>query len=297
MRGKQAGQAHLDVPGAGGQVDQQVAGIAPVGVLEELLDRPVQDEAPPHDGLVLLGQESHGEHAQKAGSDGELLGDHLAAARLDAPGHAEQTRDREAPDVGVQHAHLEAPPGEGHRQVDRDRGLPDAALARGDGQDTRGGRHRGRRRALAGLQAGPGHDRGPGRCVHLGRAHLDGSHAVHGGEAGHHVMLQLVAERTGGDGEGHLGHDGAVRRDGDRRHHAEVDHVVAQLGVDDGPEGLAQLRLLGAGHSGRAGPAALVRPGSHGPHATWVDVRASRTSNMVGSVRQGSSGVLKEASR
>ena len=43
--GQQAGQAHLDVAGARRQVDQEVVEVAPVGVLEELLHGPVEDEA------------------------------------------------------------------------------------------------------------------------------------------------------------------------------------------------------------------------------------------------------------
>ena len=40
-----AGQAHLDVAGPGGHVDEEVVELAPADVLEELLDGPVQDQA------------------------------------------------------------------------------------------------------------------------------------------------------------------------------------------------------------------------------------------------------------
>ena len=76
---QQAGQAHLDVAGAGGQVDQQVVDVLPGGVLDELLQRPAQQEPPPHDGLVLLGQEAHGQHPQLAVAHRRALGHHLAA--------------------------------------------------------------------------------------------------------------------------------------------------------------------------------------------------------------------------
>ena len=48
---------------------------------------------------------------------------------------------------------------------------------------------------------------------------------------------------------------------------------------------------------GSAGPAALVRPGSHTPDATWVDMTAVRTSIMVRVRATGRARVLQEASR
>ena len=51
------------------------------------------------------------------------------------PSAPEHPRHAEAPDVGVQHAHLVAVGGQRRREVHRDRGLADAALARGDRDD------------------------------------------------------------------------------------------------------------------------------------------------------------------
>ena len=77
------GQPHLDVAGARGHVDQQVVEVSPVDVLQELLDGPVQDEPPPHDGAVLVGQEPHGQDPQDAVPDAPLEGDHLLVPGLD----------------------------------------------------------------------------------------------------------------------------------------------------------------------------------------------------------------------
>ena len=52
--------------------------LAPADVLQELLDGPVQDEAPPHDGGVLVGQEPHGDDLDQTGPDGQLQGEDLA---------------------------------------------------------------------------------------------------------------------------------------------------------------------------------------------------------------------------
>jgi hypothetical protein len=59
--GQHPGQAHLDVSGPGRHVDQEVVEVTPVDVFEKLLHGAVQDETPPHDGAVLVGQETHGQ--------------------------------------------------------------------------------------------------------------------------------------------------------------------------------------------------------------------------------------------
>ncbi len=121
--GEHAGQAHLDVAGTRRHVDQQVVEVAPVDVLEELLDGTVEDQAAPHDGAVLVGQESHRQHPEDAVTDAPLEGDHLLVPGLDLPLHPEQAGNGEPPDVGVEDAHGQAPAGQGHGQVDGDRAL------------------------------------------------------------------------------------------------------------------------------------------------------------------------------
>ena len=59
---QQLGKRHRDVAGPRRQVDQQVVELAPVDVLEELLDRLVQHRPAPHDGCVLLDEEADRHH-------------------------------------------------------------------------------------------------------------------------------------------------------------------------------------------------------------------------------------------
>ena len=125
-----AGQAHLDVTGARGHVDEEVVEIPPADVFEELLDGAVQDEAAPHDGGFLVGEEPHGHHLEEARTHLLLEGHDLLALGGELALHPEEAGDREPPDIGVEKPDHEAPPRQGDRQVDRDRGLPDPTLAR-----------------------------------------------------------------------------------------------------------------------------------------------------------------------
>ena len=246
------GQAHLDVAGAGRHVDEEVVELAPADVLQELLDGAVQDEAPPHDGRVLVGQKSHGDDLHQARAHGQLEGDDLLGLGLQLALHAEQPGDGEAPDVGVEDAHGQAPAGQGHCQVDGDRGLAHPALARGDRQyPRRRGDVGGEGPVLLGLQPGPVHQGGA-----LGPGHLAQLDAYRGdpGEAAHpglDVRSELGPKGTAGDGEGHLHIDLAVAMDGDGPEHAEIDDVVAELGIDDPEERGADRRLSRRG--GRCG--------------------------------------------
>ena len=247
---QQPGQAHLDVAGARGQVDQQVVEVAPVGVLEELLHGPVEHEAPPHDRLLLVGEEPHGQDPQRARADPALERDHLPGPGLDVTLHAQETGHGETPDVGIEHADHVTACGQRDGQVHRDRGLADAALARGDGQHPGAGRHRRLRSILLGLPAGTGHDGGPLVCVHGGDPHLDGGHPVERPGVADDVTLDLRAQRAGGDGQGHVDRDPSpVLVDG--AHHAQVDDGVAQLGVDHLAQALAHFLLAGEPTGGR----------------------------------------------
>ena len=75
---QQLGERHRDVAGAGRQVEQQVVELAPVDVLEELLDRLVEHRAAPDDGGVLLDEEADRHHLDAAR---RLERDDLALAR------------------------------------------------------------------------------------------------------------------------------------------------------------------------------------------------------------------------
>ena len=177
---QQAGQAHLHVAGARRHVDQQVVELAPLHVAEELLDRLREHQAAPHQRRVLADEEAGGHHLEPAGADGQLVGTDQRPAvvvvldRLEALGHAEQAGDREAPDVGVEHADGAALAGEGDGEVDGDRALADAALAAGDGEHPRRRRHLRVAGVLAGVPAGLEHDVAALLGGHLapGDAHL-----------------------------------------------------------------------------------------------------------------------------
>ena len=154
--GQQPGQTHLHVAGARRHVDEQIVELAPVDVAQELLDRLGQHQPAPHQRRLLVDEEASRHDLEHPVTDGERVGDDQRAVaaldplRLHPLGDAEQPRDREAPDVGVEHADRAPLASEGDGQVDRDRALAHAALAAGDGQD-------------------------PGRCRHLGVAAVPAS--------------------------------------------------------------------------------------------------------------------------
>ena len=242
-----AGQSHLDVPGPGGHVDEEVVERSPADVLEELLDGPVQDEAPPHDGGLLVGEEPHRHHLEQAGADGLLEGHDLLALGAQLTSHPEQARDREPPDVGVEEPDHEPPLGERHRQVDGDRGLAHPALPRRHGQDPGGGGDVGRQRPVLLCPApGPVHEGAALGGVHLAHHDLDDAHAGQAAHPGLDVGPQLGPQGAAGDGQGDLHLDPSVGVHRHGPHHAEVDDVVAELGVDHAQQ-CGTDRLLGRG--------------------------------------------------
>ena len=117
-----------DVAGAGRHVDDEVVGLAPVHVGEELLERLVQHRAAPDDRLVLAGEEAHRDERDAVGFGRD---DHVVDDGR-RPVDAEHARHREAPHVGVDRGDLVAALRERDREVGRDRRLADAALARRD---------------------------------------------------------------------------------------------------------------------------------------------------------------------
>ena len=140
------------------------------------------------------------------GPIGALERDHLPRPGLDVTLHAEQARDGEAPDVGVEDPDDQAAGGQRHGEVHRDRRLADAALARRDGEHPCARRHGRLGGVLPGLPAGPRHDGGPLVGVHGRHPHLDGAHPVEGLHVADDVALDLVPQRTGGDGQRHVDH-------------------------------------------------------------------------------------------
>ena len=131
----------------------------------------------------------------------------------------EHARDREAPHVGVDDGDRVAPLGQRDGQVGGDRRLADAALARGDEQhaglatpDRRTGWPDPRRgRGPGGCRRWPPGRRGASRggaarssSVMTVKSRSTRVDAVEGGHRAGDPVLDLVAQRAAGDGEGDL---------------------------------------------------------------------------------------------
>jgi len=147
-----------------GQVDDHVVELAPVHVLEELLQQLVHHRPAPDDGAAALDEEADRDHLHAVVDRGDDL-----VAGVDLPGAlgvAHHLRDRRAVDVGVHDADRGSLSRQRRRQVGADGRLADAALA---------GRHRDD--VLHAGQAGVvGAVRAP--------AHLGGELHVHPGDPG-----------------------------------------------------------------------------------------------------------------
>ena len=225
-------------------------------------------------------------HLEQAGAD------RLARGGPSCPGAASSSpsmpsrRGTEKPQMSASSSPTVRPaPGQGHGQVDRDRRLAHAALARGDGQHPGRGRDGGRRRASSwACQPGPVHDRARWPGVHLARCAT--STAVTPGSAPTRpldVALDLGPQRAAGDGQGdlHLRPAPSGRRS-TSPHHAEVDDVVAELGVDDRPQRLTHVLGLGRCEIGLGGRHPLARSGRPGGHARDATCGICRARRVVG---------------
>ena len=106
----------------------------PVGVLDELGDRLLDHETAPQQRLVLVGEQSHREQADRPRRPPGARGGPSCRRARGPRRRRRGAGEREAPDVGVEHADDAAGQRQGHRQVGRDRRLADAALARRDDQ-------------------------------------------------------------------------------------------------------------------------------------------------------------------
>ena len=117
-----------DVAGAGRHVDDEVVGLAPVHVGEELLERLVQHRAAPHDGLVLAGEEAHRDERTPLASGGTITSSMTVGGRS-----MPSMRGIEKPHTSASTAATAWPRlRERDREVGGDRRLADATLARCD---------------------------------------------------------------------------------------------------------------------------------------------------------------------
>jgi hypothetical protein len=246
-----------DVAGARRQVDEQVVGLVPEHVGEELLEGLVQHRAPPDDRLVLLGEEAHRDAAHAAGSGGRHQ------QRVDDRGRVLDTqhaRDREAPDVGVDDRDVATALRQRDGQVGRHRRLAHAALARRDQHHARLARGVGERDgttfgvAVGGLAAGRGRgvtvellaQVGPLLVGHHAEGQVDRRHAD-GGQRTRDPRLDLVAQRAPGHGERDLEGHGVAVTHHHVAHHVEVDDRAMELGVLDRTQGSDDV-IDGDGH-------------------------------------------------
>ena len=134
------------VPG-GRSMTQVVEVVGPGDVLEEVLHRPVEDEATPHEGVgLVVDEQAHRHDVEAPGADRHRVGLDATSAVGGGLGvepalEAEHAGDGEAPDVGVDARPRRSRVGERGGEVGGDRGLADPALAGGDGEHAGTDRH------------------------------------------------------------------------------------------------------------------------------------------------------------
>ena len=237
--GEELGHRQGDVARPRRHVDDQELGLVPPHVGQELLQGLVEHRPPPDDGLVLPGEEAHGDqlHAVRRRRHDQRVDEHRGPFDPQHPGHGE------APDVGVDGGHRVAGPGQGDRQVGGDRRLADPPLARRHRQHPGAG---GEERVLLGR---PGARRleQAGQRLLLGFAHhrqVDGHRTDprDGRDGGRDPVPQLAAEGVLGRGHRHRDPDEVVV-DRDRLHHLEVDDRTVELRVLYRSQGLQDGRL------------------------------------------------------
>ena len=125
---------------------------------------------------------------------------------------------------------------------------------------------------ILGQLPGPGHDQLALFGVHHPGGDRDGPHAGEHPDVGLHVTLDLRAQWAPGHGEGHLDVDNAAVIGAHIGHHAQLDDVRPQLGVDHPPQGGEDLV---AGGDRVLLPPDVVVPGSvrpaHSINSTGTD--------------------------
>ena len=266
VRGSMRARAHLDVTGSRRHVDEQVVEVSPATSSRKCWTARFRMRPRHMMARVLVGEEAHRDDLEKTGRrTGFSSGIIFLLAGLELAFHPEQAWDREAPDVGVEEPDHEPAPGESHGEVDRDRGLAHAALARHDGQHPGGGGDVGRRPGPAGPCVGPGAISGarssapispittstaptPGRLP-TRRSTSERSWV----RSGQPATVRATSTSTRPSGSTRDGPD-----------HAEVDDVVAQLGVDHSRNMRRRTVVLGGRRAKMPGtsPILPVRPGS-----------------------------------
>ncbi len=91
-----------------------------------------------------------------------------------------------------------------------------------------------------GIAVEPLTQRGPLVVGHDREVQVDGFDAVEGGQGARDPVLDLVAQRAPGHGQGDLHADPRLG-DRDRAHHPEVDDAAMELGILHGAQGVDDL--------------------------------------------------------
>ena len=246
-----------------------------------MLDSPIQDQPPPHEGrFLVVDQEAHRDDLHDAVADKDFDGRDLADLRgaPEATFDAQHSGHRKAPDVGVHDPDGHAASGQRCGQVDSHRRLADATLTGGHHQYSGGSRDLGVRRIAAYVEAGSGHSRGLFLGGEFVPRQVDRRHAGQVGYPGPDVTLDLGAKRATRGSQGNRHVDPAVVVDGHGAGHAQFDDVGAQFGVDDPAEhphhvvgGRAGSRdVVGNRGSGwRLGHGSMLRATSLEPIGNW----------------------------
>jgi hypothetical protein len=176
--------------------------------------------------------------------------DHLAGRGFDGAVHPEQPRHRVPPDIGVEQADDQPPPGQGDGEIHADRRLADPTLARRDREHPRRDRDVGRDGSVLSLEPCPRHQCRALGGVHHASAHLDVLDTRQGSHVALDIGTELIAKRAGGDGEGDL-YPHAPTVDLDSAHHPQLDDVRAELRIDDA--GQCRPDVLGRGRDDAGG--------------------------------------------
>ena len=217
-----------DVAGAGRHVDDEQVELAPVDVLQELLERAVEHRPAPHQRLVVVDEEADRHQLQvvRDRRDHQLVDEHRLLV------DPEHLRDRVAVDVGVEDADPRAPCAANAAarltvSVDLPTPpLPEAtAITRVVGSSWIALSDSGRPPRSFEVSAA----RSSGLMTsNSSRTAVD---ALDGADLTRDLLLERVPERAAGDGERDRDRDVAAG-DRDLADHVELGDRLAQLGID-----------------------------------------------------------------
>ena len=139
--GKQTRERHHDVTRAGRSIDHHDVDARPARIFSELSDHFLNDESTPEEGLLLIGQLTHGEQRDAFLSDDALERHHFGFTHFDVAGNIEQACKRKASYVGIENADPKSALGECDRHVRGNRRFADTTLSRGNHENWRASRN------------------------------------------------------------------------------------------------------------------------------------------------------------